>query len=321
MDESKNYKYNVHYPSLAAAGLAFLIGLMTQLFIVVVNIMDWVKGRPKSPVDQILTSLGITRICLHSFSFFNAMCVIFLRRYIQNMKIFLELIVNSSNLSDIWLGTLFSIIFCMKICNFHNAAFLYFRTLVSQKVSYLMLASVLVSICFISMFLITDEIIIPKVFPPNFTSNETQIPVLIHVYIFITMGNSMPFLIYCTSSLFLIASLCLHLNRMKTNSNVSTNLDSYYKAIQFMAVCLISYVFRIGTNLLVLRLYYSLDILWLFIIWNSVAILNSMYLIYRTNKLSNQFSKILRHGTNYMFNRRDSVTNYGDQEETATTTM
>ncbi|KAG8548271.1 hypothetical protein GDO81_025885, partial [Engystomops pustulosus] len=219
MARSTEDEYDVQ--CLAAAVLTFTTGLITQLFIVMVNIMDWVKGRPKTPVDQILTSLGISRIFLHSLSFIDTMCVIFLRGLMMtsNLQIFFYLSVNSLNLSDIWLGTLFSVIFCMKICNFQNTFFLALKTLISRRVVHLIIALVIMSTCFISLFLVTDHIITSYFLSQNFTGNETYVPELRHIYIFLTLGNSMPFLIYCSSSILLIASLCRHLYRMKSNSN------------------------------------------------------------------------------------------------------
>ncbi|XP_069829453.1 taste receptor type 2 member 4-like [Dendropsophus ebraccatus] len=320
MASSIEDKHNVHHASLAAAVLTFLIGLMTQLFIVVVNIMDWVRGRPKIPIDQVITSLGITRIFLHFLSFLNAMCMIFLRNYREsNLLIFINLFANFFNLSDIWLGTLFSAIFCMKICNFHNPVFLYLKRLISQKVVHLIVALVFMSVCYVTMVNVTHYIITSNVQLQNFTSNETGVLETRHIYIFVTIENSIPFLMYCTFSLLLIVSLCLHLNRMKSNNNVSTNLTSYYKAIQFMIICLVLFMLRIGCSVVILCFFYLLDAVLLYIIRNSAAILNSIYLIYRTNKLSNRLLKILYCGTNFLFHWAGSASNCGDQEVTTAT--
>ncbi|KAM4043890.1 taste receptor type 2 member 4-like [Anomaloglossus baeobatrachus] len=309
---------SVHYQRIAAAGFVLLTGIMTQLYIVVVNITEWMKGIPKNPVDQIVTSLGITRIFLHCFSFLNTMCDIFLEKYLEFMQIFVYMIANSSNFADIWLGTLFSVIFCMKISNLHNVFFLYLKTLIFRRVVHLVMALVLSSIGFMSLYLVTDHFLTSNFWLRDFPSNETQIFEIRHGIAFIAVGNIIPFLIYCTSSLLLIVSLGIHLTRMKCNSNVSTNLDSYYKAIQFMTLSLISFVLRIASNLVVLCFYNDMDFVWIFIIWNSVAIFKSIYLIYRMNKLSNRLSNILHLAANYLLDRRFSLSTCRAQEETTT---
>ncbi|XP_063775271.1 taste receptor type 2 member 4-like [Pseudophryne corroboree] len=298
-------EYHVQYPSLVATVITFIAGLMAHSFIIAVNVTEWLKRRPVTAVDQILTSLGVTRTCLLFLLLLDMVSFIFLRN-LMNLptQLFIYLTEHSSNLTDIWLTTLFSVVFCLKISNFDNALFLRLKIVVSRRVVPLILASVLVSILFISMFCFIDHKIMSNNPVQNTTMNNTHLPEIIHVYIFMAMGNSVPFLIYCTSSILLITSLCLHLRRMRCNKNVTTNLEAYYKAIKFMTFCLICFMLRIGSNLLALHFYLQIDFVWIFTILNSLPILHSIYLICRTNKLKDHASRILRHGTNCLFNKR-----------------
>ncbi|XP_072265287.1 taste receptor type 2 member 46-like [Pyxicephalus adspersus] len=210
------------------------------------------------------------------------------------LMLFLYITVNACNLSSIWLTTVFSVIFCLKIANFHNAFFLRLKTTLSQQVVRLIVASILLSICYISLYLWVDSYLNPVKQLRSHSINETEY--LTHVYVFVAMGNSFPFVIYSGSTILLIVSLFLHMKQMKSNSNVTTNLDTYYKAIKFMSFCLLCFMLLMATNVVVLYYYKSLDVIPLTIIWNTFPTLHSMYLIYRTNRLREHFLSILHCG-------------------------
>ncbi|XP_018423964.1 PREDICTED: taste receptor type 2 member 40-like [Nanorana parkeri] len=289
--------------------------MTTQSFIITVHIVDYLKGQPLSPVDQILLSLGLVRMFLQVFSLFDAFLSLFFRHVFPVPAIlFLYLMSNASNLSNIWLTTVFSVTFCLKIANFHTALFLRLKATLSQQVVRLIVVSVLLSICFISLFLWVDSKVNQAKELQGHAINETEY--LTHVYIFVAMGNSFPFIIYSSSTILLITSLFLHMRQMKSNANVTANLDTYYEAIKFMSFCLLCFVLLVGTNVTVLHYYKSLDVIALFIFWNAFPTLHSIYLIYRTNKLREHFLRILHRGTNGQVNGRNSEPKSRSQVET-----
>nr|DBA25486.1 TPA: hypothetical protein GDO54_009866 [Pyxicephalus adspersus] len=280
---------------VGAAIISFLLGITTQSFIIGFNFVDFLKGRLLSPIDQILLSLGIVRICFQVLSLFDVFFILFFQSVFSlPLMLFLYITVNACNLSSIWLTTVFSVIFCLKIANFHNAFFLRLKTTLSQQVVRLIVASILLSICYISLYLWVDSYLNPVKQLRSHSINETEY--LTHVYVFVAMGNSFPFVIYSGSTILLIVSLFLHMKQMKSNSNVTTNLDTYYKAIKFMSFCLLCFMLLMATNVVVLYYYKSLDVIPLTIIWNTFPTLHSMYLIYRTNRLREHFLSILHCG-------------------------
>lgn len=300
---------------IAAAIISFLLGMTTQSFIVIVHLVDHLKGRLLSPVDQILLSLGIVRLFFEVFSLVDAFFIfLFQNVFPLPVMIFLYLIVNASNLSNIWLTTVFSVIFCLKIANFHNAFFLRLKNGLSQQVVRLIIGSILLSICYMSLFLWVDSYLNPPKQLRSHGINETEY--LTHVFIFVAMGNSFPFIIYSSSTILLIASLFLHMKQMKSNSNVTASLDTYYKAIKFMSFCLFCFLLLLATNVVILYYYKSLNAIALFIIWQVFPTLHSIYLIYRTNKLRECFLRILPCRTNCQVNGRHSELESRNQLET-----
>ncbi|XP_040203565.1 taste receptor type 2 member 8-like [Rana temporaria] len=300
---------------IAAAIISSLLGMTTQSFIVIVHLVDHLKGRLLSPVDQILLSLGIVRLCFEVFSLVDAFFIILFQNVFPlPVMIFLYLIVNASNLSNIWLTTVFSVIFCLKIANFHNAFFLRLKNGLSQQVVRLIIGSILLSICYMSLFLWVDSYLNPPKQLRSHGKNETEY--LTHVFIFVAMGNSFPFIIYSSSTILLIASLFLHMKQMKSNSNVTASLDTYYKAIKFMSFCLLCFLLLLATNVVILYYYKSLNAIALFIIWHVFPTLHSIYLIYRTNKLRECFLRILPCRTNCQVNGRRSELESRNQLET-----
>ncbi|KAM5165004.1 taste receptor type 2 member 4-like [Mantella aurantiaca] len=290
---------------ISAALISFLVGITTQSFIVTVHLVDYLKGQLLSPIDQILLSLGIVRMCFEVFSLFDMFFILFLLNVVPvPVMISLYLIVHSSNLSNILLTTVFSVIFCLKIANFHNAFFLRLKTTLSNQVVRLIVATVPLSICYLSLYLWIDS----HLNPPNdlLSQSINKTEQVIHVYIFMAMGNSFPFFIYSSSTILLIASLFLHMKQMKSNTKVTASLDTYYNAIKFMSFCLLFFALLVATNVVILHYYNCLDITVLFIIWNVFPTLHSMYLIYRTNKLRECFLRILHRGANRQVQGRSS---------------
>lgn len=107
----------------------FLIGNVGNGFIVVANIMDLVKRRKLSSVDQLLTALAVSRITLLWYLYIMKRTFLVdpnIGAIMQSTRL-TNVIWIISNHFSIWLATTLSIFYFLKIANFSNSIFCYLR--------------------------------------------------------------------------------------------------------------------------------------------------------------------------------------------------
>lgn len=107
----------------------FIIGILGNGFIALVNCIDWIKVQKVSLADQILTALAISRIGLilvMMVSWFTKESYPSSSLDIKGNKVILFSIVGLlANHFSVWLDTGLSLFYFLKIANFSNAVFLH----------------------------------------------------------------------------------------------------------------------------------------------------------------------------------------------------
>ncbi|KAM4043896.1 taste receptor type 2 member 9-like [Anomaloglossus baeobatrachus] len=312
-DSTKDYAPILNLYLLALTLITLIPGLVIHLFIIFINVNDWWKGRSVTSVDYIVTSLGISRLCsqsTHAFYFFLAT----LFESSLNVFVFrniLSPVYGFFYYNNMWLTSLLSIVLCLKISNFRSRLFRYLRGVILHKTGHCLLASGLLSIInsLMHRFIIDNKV------PNDGTYNTTVDNQLMgYEYIYylynFTIGSVLPLLFYFTSSILFFTSLYHHTVKMKMNSNLSVNLETYYSAMKFVSFTIMyNTVYFIGQCACALYYYsYFVYLSWAYIILDFLPILHSSYLIYRTDKLRSQMSKILRNVINFLLQRKGAET-------------
>ncbi|KAG9467575.1 hypothetical protein GDO78_014677 [Eleutherodactylus coqui] len=304
MAESAKGHTDTQYLGLLVLELIALIaGLVIHSFIIGVNVTDWWKGRSVTPVDHIVTSLGISRMC--------AQCAgvpfIFKVALFPNSLGSLSSLILGYNHDffihvNIWLTSLLSVVFCLKISNHHTRLFLYLRGMIAHRTVYFIVAAVHFSAL---------NNLIPLVLKNNLkiricktTTNYTAAAPMYAVH----LGAAFPFLFYYISSVLLFTSLYHHITKMKMSSNLSINLETYYSVMK-----LVSFTFIYNTMYIICScvaviyyFFYCVSLYWLLIVLGFLPALHSSYLIYRTTKLRSQMSKGLQNIINHLFKRKST---------------
>uniref|UniRef100_A0A8D2CR53 Taste receptor type 2 n=1 Tax=Sciurus vulgaris TaxID=55149 RepID=A0A8D2CR53_SCIVU len=121
----------------------FIMGVLGNGFITVVNCMDWVKRRKISSADQILTALAISRSGQLWSLLINALiCVLYPGVFMSRKMIrIMTATWTVTNHFSIWLAASLSIFYFLKIANFSNSLFLYLKWRVKKVVSVILLVS------------------------------------------------------------------------------------------------------------------------------------------------------------------------------------
>ncbi|XP_063775265.1 taste receptor type 2 member 50-like [Pseudophryne corroboree] len=238
MNSTMGEEYNIqHLVIHVAAGITFTAGLMINGFIVAVNVTDWRKGRPVTSTDQILTSLTVTRV------FYHSACLLDI--FLQNVFIVVSIVHNIimyyiiavSFYAGIWLANLLSVVFCLKICNFHNVFFLRLKIVIVRKVAHLIIACVLVPICYSSFNFLIFAIEIPE----NSANKSNNWEINDKAFFIFLLWDIVLFLMFFISSVLLISSLCHHIYRIRCDITVTGQQDTYYKNITFSAFSFLTY--------------------------------------------------------------------------------
>ncbi|XP_063775268.1 taste receptor type 2 member 43-like [Pseudophryne corroboree] len=314
MNRSMDEEYNVHLSWAVASGITCTAALVINGFIVSVIATDWIKQRPVMATDQILTSLGITRIIYQSVYlldiFFDKF---FIKRHIIYMAI-VYFIYEVSFYVGICLVNLLTVVFCLKIYNSHNAFFRRLKMMILQRVVCLIIAYVLIPICYFAIFVLIAIITLPQ----N-VLNTTYIKEVSETNMYTSLlWDTALFLVYVMSSVLLISVLCHHMKRMSCDRAVTGQLDTYYKIIKFSAFSLFSYIFYFVARVTLWLYLGSLDDVGIHFIMNVFPTLHSVYLIYVTARLRTCLSAILQQGTKFWLSCRRCYPEDGDPVETIT---
>ncbi|KAG9467036.1 hypothetical protein GDO78_015733 [Eleutherodactylus coqui] len=309
MADSTEGDTDIQYLCLLVLALITLIaGLVIHSFIIGVNVTDWWKGRSLTPVDHIVTSLGILRMC--------AQCTdtLFLNIDLFSLsspdsRITLVIISSVYDLfshADIWLTSLLSIVFCLKISNFHSRLFLYLRGMIVHRTVYFIVAIVLLSAVksLIATLLAINEISNGETY--NATTDCIYSYSIYHTAITVVF----PFLFSCISSVLLFTSLYHHITKMKMSSNLSISLEAYYSMMKLVFFTFLYNTIYFISNFAgpIFYYFYCVKVIWLHVVLVFLPVLHSSYLICRTAKFRSQMSKVLQDVMDFLFERKDTET-------------
>ncbi|XP_034368460.1 taste receptor type 2 member 125-like [Arvicanthis niloticus] len=225
----------------------FIIGNLANGLIALVNIIDWVKRRKISLVDQIITALAISRI--------DMLCSTFLIALISTLHPDLKTTVKMVRISNntwivanhfsIWLATCLSIFYFLKIANFSSYIFLYLRWRFKKVVS----VTLLLSLVFLLLNILVMNIYIDiwndeskRNLSFGFRSKNYarffRLSLLIN-----TMFTFIPFTVSLLAFLLLIFSLWRHLKIMQYHANDFKDLSTtaHLKALNMVVAFLLFY--------------------------------------------------------------------------------
>ncbi|XP_041492688.1 taste receptor type 2 member 140-like [Microtus oregoni] len=238
-----------HYILLTTLSVEFVMGTLGNAFTVLVNIMAWVKRRKISFIDQILTTLAISRIAYlfsltaNLFLYERYRAIIMTSRILRHASTFWTV----TNHFSIWIATCLSIFYFLKIANFSNSIFLHLKRRIKKMVSGTLLASLLFLFLNILVANTRIHVFIYRIEANTsfsaISSNYSQVPR--HIILTNTMFTFIPFTVTLTVFLLLIFSLWQHLKNMQYNAQGSRDVSivAHIKALQMVFSFLLLYSF------------------------------------------------------------------------------
>ncbi|XP_055979887.1 taste receptor type 2 member 3-like [Sorex fumeus] len=127
--------------------IPFLLGILGNVFIGLINGGSWFKNRKLSLSDFIITLLALSRIILLWLLLIDSALLVLPTKVHGDtiIKEMLGILWTFSNGLSIWLATCLSVLYCLKIASFSNPTFLWLKWRVSKMVFGMLLAAVLLS--------------------------------------------------------------------------------------------------------------------------------------------------------------------------------
>ncbi|XP_006861317.1 PREDICTED: taste receptor type 2 member 3-like [Chrysochloris asiatica] len=199
----------------------FILGLLMNGLIGLVNGSGWFKNKRISLCDFIITSLAISRILLLWVLLVDGVLLVFYPKEHESgvlMKM-IDLFWTCTNHLSIWLTTCLGVLYCLKIACFSHPIFLWLKRRVSRVVAWLLLGALLLS-CGSTLSLLHEFKVNSGFSGINVTGKEMERMSrkrgeykLIHVLG--TLWYLLPLVVSLVSYLLLILSLGRHTRRMR----------------------------------------------------------------------------------------------------------
>ncbi|XP_074051216.1 taste receptor type 2 member 38 [Macrotis lagotis] len=239
--------------------LQLAVGILSNGFIVLVNVWDLVRRHQLSKSDFLLLSLGTSRIFLQSLLFLDA---IHLTHYqvmsdplstkYKTVIIFWMLV----NQTSFWLATWLSILYCAKIARVSHAFLLWLKGWFLMAIPHLLLGSLIfpwVSIipCLWKHFSLLYSNCTVSLSGNITEKNMTERFAFPYFYLLCNLGNIFPFVLFLASSTILILSLRRHMRTMaaQTTGSGDPSLEAHFTALRSLISFLFFYVIGFGAAL------------------------------------------------------------------------
>ncbi|XP_044531622.1 taste receptor type 2 member 7-like [Gracilinanus agilis] len=260
---------------ITVASGEFSIGVLVNIFIGLVNYMNWVKTRKISTLDFILTGLAISRIIL--------LCTItstiillgsYFKNNLENKLKYLKFPWYLSTLSSAWFDACLNVFLFLKIASFSHPVFLWLKWRVYKLVIRMLMGCLIISL--LILLPLTEKT--PPIF--FYQRNKANISEMTEIdntelllsTIFFYMGNLLPFILCLISCFLLVLSLWRHTQKMqlKFRDSRDPSTQAHMKAIKF-----------------------TISFLFLFALYHVAIIIGVLSLILFANNLTVMFAMIV----------------------------
>ncbi|XP_040296078.1 taste receptor type 2 member 40-like [Bufo bufo] len=237
-------------------------GVLSNVFIVVVNFHDWLKGQSLNSSDQLVVSLALSNFCFACINAATIVCTFFFSNIFLLDYVFYTfyMILSYSIFSSSWLSAWLCLFFCVKIISFKHGCMAWLKANITTIVPWLILVSQVFSIVS-SLPLIWT---ITKVFASNSTdeseANGTSIftgyKINATYNLFSLLINCfLPFLFVMATTGRIILSLYTHARHMKQNMedrgpSLKVHQGAARTMMSLLVLYLIFYVVELGIGFL-----------------------------------------------------------------------
>ncbi|XP_075718032.1 taste receptor type 2 member 39-like [Rhinoderma darwinii] len=194
--------------------LIVIIGLLLNGFILISNLINWLKRRTLQTIDVLITGLGLVRIVVLSVNMQQISILIFNWSLFQmDNAEFIGIVTMCMNFCSLWWGSVLCVFYCVKITTYNNRLFMRLKMNISKLVPWLLLISLVIS------FLSSLPFVYSHVGNDTVCGNGTMEINVVNLFLIIFAGSIIPFMIFCVAIYLIILSLLRHTRNMSSRDS------------------------------------------------------------------------------------------------------
>ncbi|XP_053550843.1 taste receptor type 2 member 41-like [Bombina bombina] len=277
-------------------GVTYIIGVSLNSFIAAFTIKNRIRGEPQSPVDLILTVLGLSHVMIQNVQLFGFVAAVTVSDLLCSYKIYaIFTLFYALNLSSSWTTVWLCLFYCIKIVTFQHCLLMSLRLRLPTLVPRLLSGSVIVSFSYMALFTLITEELTPLFKDLNYTecNDQQQLPAkqfLTNINYAFDFGVSIASLLVLLSLGLTLTSLGSHVLRIHKGlfGISSSQLTAHINASRSIALFLILQIGLYVVQLISSTIEITGDTVWYwcisFILY-SYSPLNALLLIMGNRKL------------------------------------
>ncbi|KAG9464188.1 hypothetical protein GDO78_020334, partial [Eleutherodactylus coqui] len=236
-------------PFVDISSLLFLFPV--NIFIFIVNILDWKKKRTLQASDKIITGISVCNLVFGMVKLCKSLSTLY---NITSMKIINSTIFLTAISCKIWFSACLCVHFCLKIVKIHHCFYIYLQRTFHKKLSWILVLSVVESVLvspFVALYS-PNEVILSNahlnssmmIVPRNIQPLKISSFLLFCIPIFFAI------ILFAMSSLTITYTLCRHIKVLRNNSQdfQSSTTEAHIRAtitvftLFFLCLMLVLYV-------------------------------------------------------------------------------
>ncbi|XP_036622679.1 taste receptor type 2 member 7-like [Trichosurus vulpecula] len=281
----------------------FFFGVLVNVFMGLVNSMDWAKTRRVSTLDFIITGMAISRtILLWTIISVTILVGFYFNENIKNKLRIMNILWHLGSVLSAWFDACLGVFFFLKIANFSYPVFLWLKWRVDKVVIRVLIVCMIISLLIClpgteKMHLLYFD----QRNKANITENiQVSSTYYIFPIIFFYIGSFPPFFLCLTSCFLLVLSLWRHTQQIQLHvtSSRDPSTEAHVKAMKFMVSFLFLFVlYHVGIITAVLNFSVfrnHLGIMFGMIIMNIYPMAHSIILILWNSKLRQASLRVLQ---------------------------
>ncbi|KAM6156486.1 taste receptor type 2 member 1-like [Erethizon dorsatum] len=244
------HQYIIHF---LIAVTQFLTGVFTNGFIVVVNVLDFIKHRKMAPLDLLISCLATSRICLQLLILLVHLVLLSFMKSSVIAECYILFVF--TNYWELWMATWLGVFYCAKIATIPHPLFFWLKMRISKLVPWLILGSILYASISTGIQRNYTWNITQKYLVNTFSKNVTQTKGIDIVPLSILIFHlTVPLIIFLVAVLLLIFSLGRHAQQMRIIA--TRTRDPHWGAPMRAVLSILSFLILYSSHYMMALLFY-----------------------------------------------------------------